>query len=151
MVGMSFGGILFNLLELYYRLSLVLTSFSSLEVGGYVGFPSWAPLLGWDSPAKDWVKQDVLWALWRRTKNYWWDELPTSSMTTTQDQITFPSSFLYCHDLALLPPSPSPFPSPFFLLAPIGVCLCAGHRARHIHHFSSSQWCKETCSTTIPT
>lgn len=60
MVGMSFGGILFNLLELYYRLSVVLTSFSSLEVGGYVGFPSRAPLLGWDSPAKDWVKQDVL-------------------------------------------------------------------------------------------
>lgn len=59
-MGMGFGGILFNQLELYYGLSVVLTSFSSLEVGGYVGFPSQAPLLGWDSPAKDWARQDVL-------------------------------------------------------------------------------------------
>lgn len=32
----EFCGVLFNLLELYYRVSVVLTSFSSLEVGGYV-------------------------------------------------------------------------------------------------------------------
>ena len=45
-MGMRFGGILFNELELYYGLSVVLTSFSSLEAGGYMGFPSQAPLLG---------------------------------------------------------------------------------------------------------
>ena len=46
-------------------------------------------------------------------------------MTPTQPQIMFPSSLLS----PLGPPTP-PLPSPFFLLVPIGVCLCARHRAR---------------------
>lgn len=146
---MSFGGVLFNLLELYYRVSVIFTSFSSWKLVGM-----WDSLVGHLSLAETPCKRlgEAGCPLSSVEKN---QELLVGRITNKQhDYHSTPDHIpLFFSLLSRLGPStPSPSHSfPFFLLAPIGVCLCARHRARHIRHFSSSQRCSETWSTTIPT